>query len=148
MQGANMNNLLSILAAVEMLADDLHYRSGGEAFYALHVLADVCKKDIGSFIDSLKEKYFMGELKTVPPCDCDTYEAAIALVRETVNGIGGDNRNLSLILRLREMCARAIGQIEELKKIQLLSGTTSILDEISSRMQTNYALLDHCATAE
>lgn len=143
-----MNELLSMLVATQVLSHDLHYQSKGKSFYALHILADLCKDGLDGTMDQIREAYYMGELKTLPPCDCEIFEKAIEMVRNNRQQIGGEDKNLALILRLRAMCGTVIGKIEELKKEQLLSGTVSILDGISAKMQTNYALLDRCTLSE
>lgn len=144
-----MKNLISMLIAVQFLSHDLHYQAKGLPFYALHILADLCKDGINEMMDNLREMYYMGELKTIPPCDCETHAEAIQIVNGIRQNIGGDNKNLALIFRLREICSLIVAEVAELRKgDSLQSGTLSVLDTIGAKMQKNYALLDRCTLAE
>lgn len=146
-----MQELMSMLVASQVLARDLHYESKGNSFYGLHLLADRCKDGIDDFLDRIRECYYLGELKTIPPCECAVLSDAIALVnnaRQSVTIVDGMN-NTALVLRLAGMCANIIGKIESLKSDNTyLSGTISILDAIGQKMQENFALLDRSALAQ
>lgn len=145
-----MNELLAMIGSVKFLAHDLHYRSKGMSFYALHILADRCLKGLDEDMDSIREVYFMGEMKTLPPTDIDTFEKSIAYTRQVMSTDGefdSVDLNKILVLRLRLICEMALAKIEELKEPNdLASGTVAVLDGIAVKLQTNYALLDHCAT--
>ena len=51
-----MNEVLSMIVAVQILCDDLHYRSKGNSFYALHLLADRVKDGLDKDLDDFLEK--------------------------------------------------------------------------------------------
>lgn len=138
-----MNELLEMIVCVLILSDDLHYESQGLSFYGNHLLADKIKEDMDKTIDSLREAYWLGELKTLPPSTDDTYKGAIEKSKNIRNSIGADNRDYQLVYRLKEAIDILLKKIEEIKRGEpLLSGTVAVLDGLSTHMQTMYGLLE------
>lgn len=139
-----MNELLEMIVCVQILADDLHYRASGAAFYGVHLLADKAKDGLDSALDNIREAYWLGELKTLPPATDDTYSGAVArarAIRESYQS--GEEETKALAIRLREATGLVANMIETLKREgQMLSGTVAILDGISTQMQVAYGLLD------
>ena len=66
----DMKELLAMLCTIDWLANDLHYRSSGPGFYEKHLLADRVR-DFGDVDDELKEAYWLGFKKCVPPYDTE-----------------------------------------------------------------------------
>lgn len=145
-----MYELLARLYAVQILADDLHYRSEGLAFYALHLLADRVKDGIADDIDSLRETFFMGEMKVNPPQTSESMKEAAEIAKAISNDTNGADTNHTLVFRLRDAVNSVIHIIETIKRgagngegaIVIYSGTAAVLDGISQKMMVAYALLD------
>lgn len=138
-----MNKILSHLSCIEILADDLHYRASGPAFYATHLLADVVKKPVGGFMDDLRETYWLGELGALPPQTDVTFEDAASIAKSIRLRITvPDNRELEALKDALNILAHVVE--EEKTNSSLLSGTVSILDAISAHALKMRGLLDQC----
>lgn len=145
-----MHELLARLYAVQILADDLHYRSEGLSFYALHLLADRVKDGIAEDIDGLRETFFMGEMKVNPPRTWESMTEASEIAKAITNDANGEGTNHDLVFRLRDAVNSVIHLIETIKRgagngegaTVIYSGTAAVLDGISQKMMVAYALLD------
>lgn len=147
-----MNELLSLIVAVKILSEDLHYRSKGTAFYALHILADKVKEGLDGTMDELRESYYMGDRMQEPPCTCEIYSDAIARVNSVRNNIlcDGIDMNKCLVLRLKDAVHTLFCYIETLKSSNvenMTSGTIAILDNLSASMTVKHGLLDRTGLA-
>lgn len=148
-----MNEVLSMIVAVQILCDDLHYRSKGNCFYALHLLADRVKAGLDQDLDALREAYYLGEKNVEPPCTCEILRVGISKVDAIRQNIvcDGVDMNKCLILRLRDAVHNLFCYIETVKEAAkdsgMTSGTISILDGISAKMLTANALLDRSGLA-
>lgn len=127
------DKILAVLASmlrVNWAAHDLHYRAHGEAFYALHLLAD--KVDFGSAEDDLKEAYYLGQMESTPPTDEQIVREAIGSVKRT-----GEDTNDALVTDLMYACKDCMYSIEEAKRIPgLMAGVHAILDGVSQNLLT------------
>lgn len=124
--------ILEVLASmlrVNWAAHDLHYRAHGEAFYALHLLAD--KVDFGTAEDDLKEAYYLGQAESLPPTDEDIVEQAVLHVRHV------GETNAELVANLMNACKYCMYSIEDAKRIPgLMAGVHAILDGVSQNLLT------------
>lgn len=142
-----MNELLSMIVAVKILSEDLHYRAKGNCFYGLHLLADRVKAGLDEDLDALREAYYLGERMIEPPCTCDIYRSAIAksdAIRQNIVCDGVD-MNKCLVLRLKDAVHNLFCYVETMKAAGtdgMTSGTVSILDGIASKMLVAHGLLD------
>lgn len=147
-----MNEVLSMIVAVQILCDDLHYRAKGNCFYALHLLADRVKAGLDQDLDALREAYYLGEKTVEPPCTCEIYRIAISKVDAIRQNIvcDGVDMNKCLVLRLKDAVHNLFCYIEmakEAAKTEFTSGTVSILDGISAKMLVAHGLLDRSGLA-
>jgi len=148
-----MNEVLSMIVAVQILCDDLHYRSKGNSFYALHLLADRVKDGLDKDLDALREAYYLGEKNIEPPCTCEIFRAGIAKVDAIRQNIvcDGVDMNKCLVLRLKDAVHILFCYIETIKGASndgiMTSGTVSILDGIASKMLVAHGLLDRSGLA-
>lgn len=134
--------LLVNLCAVGMLAKDLHYRSKGKAFYAVHQLSDIVW-DATRLFDELNEVWYLGECGSVPPLMSKT-SAFAAKLAELGNDrpIGCDKDEEDCILSaLIARCKATAGLVEDCKSLAPKSGTNAVLDEISKKMLQAVGLL-------
>lgn len=126
------DKILAVLASmlrVNWSAHDLHYRAHGEAFYALHLLAD--KVDFGTAEDDLKEAYYLGQSESMPPTDEEIIDKAVLPVRRV------GNTNAELVTNLMNACKDCMYFIEEAKRIPgLMAGVHAILDGVSQNLLT------------
>ena len=145
-----MDEILVSVMSVQALADDLHYRSSGKNFYALHLLADRVKENLNDTIDGIKEVYFLGEIKSEPPSTdylmLKTSKNAATVRNAATEGIDADH-DLALVLAVKLATDLVIKNIEMFKKENqnLLSGTVALLDGLSQSMILANALLDRTA---
>lgn len=144
-----MNEILASMSAVTILADDLHYRSLGRGFYALHLLADRVKEDLDKDMDALRESYYLGQNMTTPPTTCSTYAEAVSIAENHRKSISSDgiDVNLHLILVLKSAVHSLYCLIEQKKRDAaqsdaFASGVVSLLDGISQKMLIAHGLLD------
>lgn len=138
-----MNHILTSIVCLEMFADDLHYRSTGEAFYGLHLLADRIKDGYKGKIDELRECYYIGELATLPPKTSSTYSDAITMYNHEIEDNAEDGNKIAL-LRVHKSATYLLNLIEQFKRDNegLTSGTIAILDSISTATLTAIALVE------
>lgn len=126
-----MIDVFVLMELCEYYAHDLHYHAYGEAFYALHLLAD--KLDFGSASDDLKEAFYLGDLKDHSvPTDFEIHE----LVHQKYVKDNSKKDNTTMLSNLRESCDMLVAQIEEFKrgmKESLASGVAAILDGVSQK---------------
>lgn len=123
-----MKEVLVSIETVKCLAADMHYRSYGEWFYALHLLAD--KVDFGTAVDDLKEAYYLGANETLPPA-----EGEICRLAGEACGDTSAKSNRELVEALREACTNCLYAVEEAKReAGLMGGIHSILDSISQTL--------------
>lgn len=122
-----MLDVFVLMELCEYYAHDLHYHAYGEAFYALHLLAD--KLDFGSASDDLKEAFYLGDLKDCPvPSDFEIHE----LVHQKYVKDNSKKDNLTMLSNFRESCDMLVAQIEEFKRNAApSSGVAAILDGVS-----------------
>lgn len=121
--------VLESMLRVKWAAHDLHYRAHGEAFYALHLLAD--KVDFGSAEDDLKEAYYLGQMESLPPLDEEIVSGALKPARVIVD------TNIALVTDLMNACKDCMYFIEEAKRIPgLMAGVHAILDGVSQNLLT------------
>lgn len=141
-----MEKIITGAMCVIALADDLHYGSSGVGFYSDHLLADRVKDGIDKAIDALKEAYYMGEMKTVPPLTSDLMVRAAGEtdeVRAKLDGTSAATANEVFLMRLNYAADTLVHRIEDVKKTnQLCSGTVAILDGISQSMLVAVALTE------
>ena len=146
-----MEELISMMICVQILADDLHYRSHNLNFYANHLLADRVKDGLDSDIDALKESYWLGELKGVPPHDERFMEKGIELakaIRGQAFTEGNESNSFGLMFCVRDAADKIIHKIEEMKRTEeFMSGTVALLDGISQKMLVAYGLIDRSVIA-
>lgn len=141
----NITTIMEQINCVKMLADDLHYRSKGEAFYALHLLADRIRDSLKDYSDKFNECYFMGEVMSLPPKTRIIYENAIIMYKEIESEFPetADNSNGVLISRLMVALNNLKCGIEECSETNgLLSGSKAIIDSLSEDTLTAIALLN------
>lgn len=119
-----MIEVLSIMKVIEWIAKDLHYRSSGNEFYALHLLADKIEFDSE---DELIEAHFLGN-GLVPPTQND-----IALLASKAYGyISSDGTNTSMLKAIYERCDYLVHLVEQVKRgSDVCAGVHAILDGIS-----------------
>lgn len=146
-----MNEILAYIVAIQILADDLHYESKGPAFYSLHLLADRVKEGLNEDIDALKESFYLGELRAIPPKTDETYAEANALVyniRQSIKIDGTISSDNVIGHRLKNALNLLTHKIEDLKNREenLMSGTVAILDGISQKMLIASGLLERTLT--
>lgn len=121
--------VLETMLRVKWAAHDLHYRAHGEAFYALHLLAD--KVDFGTAEDDLKEAYYLGQMESLPPTDEKIIEEALMPARRV------GNTNAELVANLMNACKDCMYFIEDAKRIPgLMAGVHAILDGVSQNLLT------------
>lgn len=142
-----MNEVLVMIEAIKILCDDLHYRSKGNSFYALHLLADKVKDGLDETLDELREAYYLGEKTVEPPCTCEILANAISRVDAIRKNIvcDGIDMNKCLVIRLKDAVHNLFCYIETVKeteKSNMTSGTVSIIDGLSAKMLTAHGLLD------
>ena len=136
-----MDEILEYIVCVGILADDLHYRSSGDSFYANHLLADTIKKPLDGFMDDLREIYWLGELYALPPQTDVTYQNASMKAQSIRLRAASSDRNLGL--SVKDALNVLIHSIENIKKEgALISGTVSVLDGICAHAQKMCGLLD------
>lgn len=130
-----MKMLLANVEAVKMLAADWHYNAIGNPFYGLHLLADKIADDFNGLEDELKEVYYLGEKKSVPPTAGVITEAALA----EYNSVEGASLQAKLSIALGILAAHA----EELsRKDDFSIGTESILDSLSAKAYRAIGLIE------
>lgn len=127
-----MIDVLVYIKVVKCAAKDVHYRTNGIAFYALHTLAD--KIDLSEDEDALKEVYFLGMKHELPPLESEI----LSLAANAVNALGfGTDTNENLVNRLKEACDNGVYVIEDAKReAGLTAGVHAVLDGISSKLLT------------
>ena len=124
-----MKEILIYLCVIKHIANNLHYRSSDEWFYALHLLAD--KLDFGSAEDDIKEAYYLGFLEQLPPDE----KEIVQIVNDALPTSATDNAGL--IAFLHDYCAEGIVAVEEAKReAGLPGGVHAILDGVSQKMLT------------
>lgn len=134
-----MTDVIVAMNVCRWFAHELHYNACGEAFYALHLLAD--RLDFGSAEDSLKELWFLGEKKSSVPSDAKIAELSILLHKARMETDDMDNR--SMVARLSEACTFLVCQIEEFKRNENpTSGVSAVLDEVSKTATTVIGLCE------
>ena len=122
---APIEEVLVSIDMIEWIAKDTHYRTNGQWFYALHLLAD--KVDFGTSADDLKEAYYLGMRETLPPTEKEIHAKVVARCPD-VSALD----NAKLITLLYEMCATGLYAVEEAKReVGLVAGIHAILDSIS-----------------
>lgn len=126
----DMKELIVLVRVVELLAKNLHYCSGGESFYGLHLLAD--KVEFEEDIDSLKEAYYLGSIEQLPPCEVEI----AGLVAEKIKGfVSEELSNEALVSSLMESSGQAIYTIEQIKSdTTMFAGIHAVLDGISQKL--------------
>lgn len=134
----NMIDILVDMKAVEILAEDMHYHTGGRSFYANHLLADLVKNDYGSIADQLKETYWLGELRSFPPHSDEIMEKAIELVRQLRNRSECHVKNLFDAV---ELLACGIDKLKNEEAGGIMSGTVAVLDGLSQKALVALGLL-------
>lgn len=138
-----MEKILELIVSTEILCDDLHYTSKGQEFYSLHLLADRIKDPLDKYMDELREAYWLGELFSEPPKTDATYADAIKIASGIRLSAKSDDRNVSNLLAVKDSLNRLMHMISEKKKsTALMSGTSSILDNLCAHAQTMFGLID------
>jgi len=133
--------------AIWMAAKDLHYNAKGDAFYGVHLLADMVA-DTEKFFDDLAEVYYLGEKGVPPPKMRHVMKAALneeKYSQESADKVsaeeGADLTNL-LVKRLMAACRITLADIEKAKTMPgLLAGTHAVLDEASRKLLVDIGLL-------
>ena len=140
-----MEDLIAMIMCVQILADDLHYRSRGTEFYSHHLLADRVKDGLDKQIDAIKESYWLGELRVVPPTTDRLMSAACSFSAAHREGSKGK----SLVGVLLGAVNDLVHRIEQVKANENpMSGTTAILDGVSQSMLVALGLLDRTENAQ
>ena len=134
-----MKMLLANIETAKMLAADWHYTAAGFPFYALHLLAEKVADPFDALVDELKEVYYLGEKKSVPPTAGEITEAALA----EYNSVMG----ASLLHKLSTALGVLSAHAEELSRSGEYSiGTKSILDSISAAAYRGIGLIERTIT--
>lgn len=122
-----MKDILVMFEVIDWIADDIHYKSRGPAFYSQHLLADKVR-DVSSVTDDIKEIYYLGVLGQLPPDDTEIAGAAITKYNELTTESDNHLSNLQNALLMLE-------HIVEQTKTNggLTGGCQAILDEISGK---------------
>lgn len=129
-----VKELLVRITMIEWEAKDLHYRSSGEQFYALHLLADMA--NFSSEKDSLIEAYYLGEEGSLPPT---SKEIALAASEGAYNPSEGDGS--VLVSSLQDSCSYALYAAESAKRKVRFAGTHAVIDNISQKLLVLNGLL-------
>lgn len=125
-----MIEVLISIRVVQYLLKDLHYATGGEEFYGLHLLAD--KVDFRGDVDDLREAYYLGLKGEIPPMPASVDSLASTRI-PTVSA--SDNR--ARLESLFDACHTAIYAIEGASSDgELVGGVKSILDSMSQKLLT------------
>lgn len=129
-----MVEVLVYIETVRFIASALHYTAGGDAFYALHLMAD--KASMNGFTDELIEAYWLGQKQMLPP----TLRSMSETAAKRCEGI--DNADWrALVDMMAEACADGICAVEEAKREEgLTAGVHAILDSISQAFLVNRGL--------
>lgn len=118
------------IRVVQYLLKDLHYATGGEAFYALHLLAD--KVDFREDVDALRETYYLGLKGEIPPGLASV--DSIAASRIPVISVSDNTERLRVLF---DACHTAVYAIEGASKDpDLVGGIKSVLDSMSQKLLT------------
>lgn len=135
------------LAKIGMIAKDFHYRATGKSFYGNHLLGDLLWR-IDSLSDKVNEVYYMGEKRENPPLRGFIYAEA----GNSISDYGNDDS--AMIAALLQACEETAAAVEAAKKSfgcgeccegerkPLMSGTVSVLDEVSQQCLQAIALLN------
>lgn len=139
-----MTDVIVAMNVCRWFAHELHYNAYGDAFYAIHLLAD--RLDFGSAEDDLKELWFLGEKKSSVPSDATIAELSIALHKASMATADMDNR--SMVARMSESCTFLVCQIEEFKRNNsITSGVSAVLDDVSKVATTVIGLCERTMSA-
>lgn len=117
---------LSLLEAIRMTANDLHYCAENKPFYSLHLMADEIAGEIAGYEDKIKEVCFLGNEWQVPTSFIIN-AGSLALILQEVS-------EMACLVKLHELLTLAIYTIEDLKRFNLLAGEQSLLDGISENL--------------
>ena len=125
-----MEEVLISIELIEWAAKNVHYRANDEWFYAIHLLAD--KVDFGTAEDDIKEAYYLGFKKKLPPTELFIHSEAVNRMKEV-----NITDNKSLITLLMDYCETGLYAVEEAKREpNLMGGIHAILDGVSQTMLT------------
>ncbi len=140
-----MADLLSALYCVEILADDLHYRSRGADFYGNHLLADRVKEHIPWDIDGLRETYWLGEKGMNPPRTDESMSAAAENAHTIRQGVlVEDGKSLrECLLAALAMADTKVGEVKA--SGGFTDGTGAVLDNIAQHITQGMGLVHAAA---
>ena len=130
-----MKTLIAQIQAAGFIARDWHYQASGPSFYAQHLLADKVADGLESSLDEIREVYYLGEKRSIPPSAGEEMEAALAIYSVA--------KGESLTLKLQNAVELVAAHAEELSRdAQISIGTKSLLDALSARCYQSAGLIE------
>lgn len=128
MNRQNIDDLITLLTAIENYAKDIHYNCCGESFYGQHLFADKCAEKIKDYVDQLKEVCLLGH--KIKPL------SSLIYLRRASDKIPFDPS----FRFLRDLMNDALNQIEYITNIA--KADENLLGTIAQDIQNNVGLIN------
>lgn len=130
-----MYKVLVYLLAISHASKDIHYHTGGDKFWADHLLADRIHDGLDDLMDEINENFYLGKEEEAPQ-QTRLLEDAAELVPEIT-----DDMKLAFTA-LDQLIVGCINAIETTASLeQLTAGDNDLLGRICSDLQKKHGFL-------
>ena len=128
----NINNLITLLIALQNYCKDIHYNVKGESFYSKHIFADRIQENINEYIDKIKEICILGNDEDTLPSK-DYLQQAINYIPDISSN---DKDNFK---RLEQLIVTILTLIEQLEGTK---GEQNLYGAIAEDLQNSLGLIN------
>ena len=129
----NINRLIVYLLAIANFSKDIHYNCKGDSFYSKHLLCDRISDNLYSYIDGIKEVFFLAADKEPLP-SVEYLNFAMSQIPQ----ISKDDK--ACFISLATLLVQTLQLIEELQ--DLTKGEENLIGAIAENLQTSLGLIN------
>lgn len=129
----NINRLIVYLLAIANFSKDIHYNCKGDSFYSKHLLCDRISDNLYSYIDGIKEVFFLA-------ADKEPLPSGEYLSRATSQIPQISKEDKACFISLATLLVQALQTIEEMQ--DLTKGEENLIGAIAENLQTSLGLVN------